>query len=124
MKITETITDQAVLEELGRRLARTRLEHNLTQAQLAHEAGVSKATIERLEAGQTVALPGVLRVLRALGLLDAVDRLVPEPTPSPIERLKLEGKSRRRASGTRTIGRSDGQSEPWSWGDERRIEAR
>jgi transcriptional regulator with XRE-family HTH domain len=118
MKITGTTTDKVTLEELGRRLARTRLERNLTQAELAAEAGVSKPTLERLEAGETTALSTFLRIIRALGLLDALDRLVPEPTPSPIERLKLEGKKRRRASGSRGSGQSVETVKPWTWGDE------
>ena len=51
MKITKQATDAAVLTELGGRLTRLRLERNLTQAQLAEQAGVSKRTVQRLESG-------------------------------------------------------------------------
>ena len=118
MKISNANTDEAALDELGRRLTRTRLEHNLTQAELATEAGISKRTVERVEAGETATLSSFIRVLRALGLLDALDRLVPEPTPSPVERLKLQGKQRRRASGTRVTSRAREEGELWRWGDE------
>lgn len=118
MRITSDNTDEAVLAELGARLARTRLERNLTQAQLADEAGVGTATVERMEAGQTAKLSSVIRVLRVLGLLDGLDRLVPEPTPSPIERLKLAGKQRQRAAGARAARRPDEEPGPWRWGDE------
>jgi hypothetical protein len=37
MKITKQVTDEAILAELGGRLARIRLDRNLTQAQLAAE---------------------------------------------------------------------------------------
>lgn len=123
MKISSTNTDEVVLDELGKRLTRTRLEHNLTQAELATEAGISKSTVERLEAGETATLSSFIRVLRALGLLDALDRLVPEPTPSPIERLKLQGKQRRRGSGTRITGKANEEAEPWRWGDEPEADA-
>ncbi|MBK5220629.1 MAG: helix-turn-helix transcriptional regulator [Thermoleophilia bacterium] len=99
MKIEGENSDTAVLEELGRRLARTRLERNQTQAQLAREAGVSKATIERLEAGDAVRTTSLIRVLRALRRLEVLDQVLPEPLPSPVERLKLEGRQRRRARG-------------------------
>ena len=52
MKIETAFSDQAILQELGARIANTRLERNLTQADLAKEAGVSKRTVERLESGE------------------------------------------------------------------------
>jgi len=117
MKITGQVTDEAILHELGGRLARLRLERNLTQAALAAEAGVSKRTVERMEAGAVAThLSGVLRVCRALGLIERFDALVPEPVIGPMDQLKLRGKERRRAStrgqGTRVKERT------WKWRDE------
>jgi transcriptional regulator with XRE-family HTH domain len=117
MRITDQLTDDAVLAEIGKRLARTRLERNLTQRQLGDEAGVGRPAIQRIEAGAPVRLPAFLRVLRVLGLLDALDRLVPEPAPSPIERLKLAGRERQRARGSRSSERQ-AKAEPWTWGNE------
>jgi transcriptional regulator with XRE-family HTH domain len=113
MRISNAGTDSAVLQELGQRLAHTRLERNLTQAQVAHEAGLSALTVLRLERGEAVKLTSLVRVLRVLGMLEALDRLIPEPTPSPIERVKLQGRQRRRASGTRQALQGT-----WRWGDE------
>jgi transcriptional regulator with XRE-family HTH domain len=119
MRIESPLNDEAVLAELGRRLARTRLERNLSQQSLAHEAGVSKVTIERLEAGTPVKSTSLVRVLRSLGLLDALDRLIPEPLPSPVERQRLQGRRRQRARGGDRREGSLGESKPWRWGDER-----
>ncbi|HEX5526888.1 MAG TPA: helix-turn-helix transcriptional regulator [Solirubrobacterales bacterium] len=116
MNIDPSSSDEVILRELGRRLARTRLERNLSQQQLAYEAGVSKATIERLEAGEAVKSTSLLRVLRALGLLGALDRLIPEPLPSPVERLRLHGRRRQRARGPGEA--RQGEAGPWRWGDE------
>jgi len=116
MKIEPNSGDGVVLKEIGERLARTRLERNVTQGALATEAGVSKATVERLEAGEPVKSTNLIRVLRALGLLQGLDRLVPEPLPSPVERLRLQGRRRRRASTPR-----DGDERrpaSWRWADE------
>lgn len=118
MRITPQHTDEVVLAELGARLARTRLERNLTQEQLATEAGVGRATVERIEAGQSTKVASVIRVLRVLGLLEGLDRLVPEPTPSPLERLKLRGKQRRRATGARASRPRTEEPGPWRWGDD------
>ena len=97
MRITNQTTDTAVLEELGRRLERTRLDRNLTQEQLAMEAGVSRQTVVRVESGGVVKLPAFVRVLRAMGMLDGLEALVPQPLPSPIEQLERRGRQRKRA---------------------------
>lgn len=115
MKIDALNTDQTILAELGRRLARTRLERNISQEELATEAGVSKSTVERLETGRSVKLSSFLRVLRALGQLDVLDRLLPEPLPSPIERARQQGKRRQRAARPRGRGRASPEA-PWTWG--------
>ncbi len=116
MKITKQAADQAVLRELGGRLARVRLERNLTQAQLAEQAGVSKRTVERLESGSVATqLSGFLRVCRVLDLVERLELLVPEPVPSPIDQLKLRGRERQRASAKRT---TKAGPKTWQWGDE------
>jgi transcriptional regulator with XRE-family HTH domain len=121
VKIERYLTDEAVLSELGSRLEGTRLERDLTQRELAEEAGVERKAVQRIEAGESVKLTSFIRVLRALGLLDPLDLLVPEPAPSPIELLKLHGKRRRRASGTRrkrAPAPKQDEIATWHWGDE------
>lgn len=110
------MTDAAVLGALGERLARRRLERNLTQAQLAREAGVSLRTVGRLEAGESTQLTNLIRVLRALDLLAHFDELLPAPTPGPLEQLRGGGKPRRRAS-PRAEGGDDTDAE-WTWADD------
>jgi transcriptional regulator with XRE-family HTH domain len=116
MKIAKQATDEAVLSELGSRLAQVRLERNLTQAQLAEQAGVSKRTVERLESGSVATqLSGFIRVCRVLDLVERFDMLVPEPVPSPVEQLKLRGRQRQRASAKRKVKAAP---KKWLWGDE------
>lgn len=116
MKIAATLTDEAVLTELGQRLARHRLDRNLTQAELAHAAGVSKRTVERIEAGASAQLTHFLRVCRALDLLERFQVLVPEPLASPIEQLKRRGSQRQRASSS--VKEPAGSYTPWTWDDD------
>jgi transcriptional regulator with XRE-family HTH domain len=116
MKIVKQATDEAVLGELGARLAKARLERNLTQAQLAAQAGVSKNTVQRLESGGVATqLSGFIRVCRVLDLVERFDLLVPEPVPSPVEQLKLRGRRRQRASAKR---KAKAAPKKWQWGDE------
>lgn len=82
-------------------------------------------------------LSGFLRICRGLDLLERFEHLVPEPVPSPMARLKLGGKQRRRASsvarapmptpathpelGAAAAGSgrvADDAPTAWRWGDE------
>lgn len=115
MKISKTLTNEAILQELGERLTAVRLERNLTQAALAEEGGVAKRTVERLESGEVATqLSGFVRVCRALGLLERLDALVPEGTASPIAQLQLQGRKRQRATGREA---ASGGAKKWTWGD-------
>jgi transcriptional regulator with XRE-family HTH domain len=114
MKLTAQQSDTVILGELGKRLAAARLERNLTQADLATEAGVAKRTLERLEAGQSSQLANLIRVVRALRLAANFDLLVPETPPSPIAELELRGRQRERAS-----PRAKRETpKPWRWDDD------
>jgi len=114
MKITSFLTDDVVLEALGQRLAAVRIARQMTQAKLAEEAGLSKRTVERMEAGDSSQLSSLIRVLRVLGLLEGLDQLVPEARPRPLDLLKLRGRQRQRASSRSAVNES---SEEWSWGE-------
>lgn len=116
MRLTKQLTDEAILRELGIRLASARLGQNLTQAGLAEEAGVSKRTVERLESGEVASrLSALVRVCRVLGLVERLDALVPTAAPGPIEQLKLAGRSRQRASTQRRP--TARRPAKWTWGD-------
>jgi transcriptional regulator with XRE-family HTH domain len=114
MKIEGLLTDEAILAELGARLAQRRLELQLTQEMLAEQAGVSKRTVERIEAGATAQMSTLVRILRALELADRLETLVPEAGPRPMDLARLKGKARKRASGKR----KSADEEPWHSGDE------
>jgi transcriptional regulator with XRE-family HTH domain len=118
MDLNELKTDAAVLAELGRRLARHRLERNWTQADLAAQAGVGQATVQRAERGESVQMTSMIKLLRTLELLGGLDAAVPESVELPIARLEREQrKGRQRASGRgRRSAEPAGRS--WTWGDE------
>ncbi|MGB6308491.1 MAG: helix-turn-helix transcriptional regulator [Steroidobacteraceae bacterium] len=117
MKITTELTDQAVLQEIGNRLERRRIDAGLTQAQLAEEAGISKRTVERIEAARSTDFAMLLRVLRVLDLLGALDRLVPDLPQSPLVLLKSRGRMRKRVGHSRRPqdGTAPKPSPPWKW---------
>jgi transcriptional regulator with XRE-family HTH domain len=119
MNLEELMTDDAVLAELGQRLARNRLERNWTQAEMAAEAGLGQATVQRAERGQSIQMTSMVKLLRTLGLLGALDAAVPESIVLPIAQLEREQRHlRRRASGLRRVA-GDAGEQSWTWGDER-----
>ena len=107
MKFTE-MNDSLILSELAARIRRQRLNQDITQAQLAVKAGVSRTAVHRVEQGEDCTLKVLLRMMRALGLLEQLDIFLPDPGFSPIQIARLQGKVRQRASGRhKTKGRND-----------------
>ncbi len=115
MKFSDVQSDEAILAELGNRIAQYRLNGNLTQSALATEAGVSKRTLHRVEHGESTHLSNLIRILRALDLLDNLEALLPEPAVSPLQQVKMQGKRRQRAS---SPPKQPDPKKPWSWGDD------
>ena len=123
MRLTGDLTDEAVLGELARRLERRRIDRDLTQVELAERAGVSKRTVERVEAGISTDFRLVLRILRALQLFESLDALVPDLPQSPLALLKHRGRERkrvgRRSSKVKEEPTGRKRSQPWKWGEEK-----
>jgi transcriptional regulator with XRE-family HTH domain len=120
MKLTPDLSDAAVLQELGIRLERRRLDANLTQAELADQAGISKRTLERIEAGHSTDAIMLIRALRTLQLFAGLESLVPDLPPSPLTLLKQRGRERQRVGRRRQAtappsGRKP--PHPWKWGE-------
>jgi transcriptional regulator with XRE-family HTH domain len=89
--------------QIGENLTTWRKLQNLTAAQVADRAGVSRTTLSKLEHGESgVSLGVVLEVLRALGQLDAVVKAT-DPYESDLGRVRasqeLPQRVRRREAG-------------------------
>jgi hypothetical protein len=65
--------------------------------------------------GESTSLLNFVRVLRALGLLAGLDRVLPEAAPSPIDEVERRGRRRQRASSSRNLAT---KPRVWHWGDE------
>ena len=78
------------LRDLGEDIAVWRKLRRLTAAQVAERAGVSLGTLRRLESGAgSVSLENVLRIARALGVLDLVVKSL-DPYATDVGRLRSE----------------------------------
>ncbi len=94
-------TPQAIAEALGHRLKQARLNVNLTQAEVAERSGVSRKIVMNAEKGR-VQLESLVAIMMALELVDQLDSFLPEPTVSPVQLARLQGRKRQRASAAKT----------------------
>lgn len=117
MKITSSLTDQVILEEIGRRLAKQRLSASKSQAELAVECGLARRTIQYAEAGKPVQSESLVKIMRSLGLLETLDALLPDQSLRPMDMLKLKSKERKRVTKKRDPRKIQGEGE-WQWGNE------
>jgi transcriptional regulator with XRE-family HTH domain len=83
-------------QRLGERLRALRLQHDLTQAELAEAANVSLGALKTLERGMGSTTTTLVSVLRALGQERWLDALGPAPSRfNPLD--VLEARNRRAA---------------------------
>jgi transcriptional regulator with XRE-family HTH domain len=106
--MVESSSTPDILREIGSRLRRYRLQQNRELREVAESAGVGLRTAASAEAGGNPTLATVVKLLRALGRLDALESFLPPALPSPIEMAKLAGKVRQRAGTRRNRGGSEG----------------
>ena len=105
-------SSDAIINALFERIEEIRLSRNISQAALAKEAGVSRSTITRLARGQSISVDSFVRIMQALGLADHLAALLPNPNVRPVERTRLDGTERRRASSKRKAAGD------WTWKDD------
>jgi len=96
-----SLSDQAILREIGAGVRRMRLAENLTQHDLAARAGVDRLTLGKLENGHPANLLTLIQLLRALGQLETLSDFEEQPVTSPLQAARLQGKTRQRARGKR-----------------------
>jgi transcriptional regulator with XRE-family HTH domain len=118
MTISGALSDDAVMKELGRRLAQLRIDSNYTQEYLAERAGLGKRTLERLEKGMQVQTSSLVRVLRSLGQLDVLEGLLPSVDIRPMDMLRLK-KNRRQRARTSSLYTIQPPYTGWVWEDEK-----
>lgn len=97
------LADAMIQQRIGSKLKATRLKQNITQQSLAESAEVSLSTVKKIENGEISSFGSLLRILRILGKLDALQSLIEEEPLSPNEYYNLvhaaQKKARKRAVG-------------------------
>lgn len=112
MRITQVSSVPEVLTETGERLRRIRINMMMTQADVASLTGISLRTVKNVESGKDVAFSTIIKVMRALRILQNLDSAVPEQTINPNDYIKLR-KQRER------VRKPIKEPNVWKWGDEK-----
>lgn len=105
---------QYIASIMGERLKRIRLNKDMTQVEVADKAWVSRRTVLNAEKGE-VRLADLIAILGALDMLGNLNSFIPEVPLSPIQLLKLQGKTRKRASGNNKVAKTTVIKKPVDW---------
>lgn len=95
-----SMSDNAIIRELGSFIKESRLKKNYTQNSLAEKAGIHRVTLSEFEQGLRGSLTTFIQLLRALNELNTLDAYILSTEISPLQMAKLEAKKRKRASTT------------------------
>ncbi len=88
-------TDDEILKILGSRLKERRLLRNITQEELAHEVGVTKLTIQKIEQGHGSRLEIFISILRYFNELDKLNLILQAQNISIKEQYATSSKKQR-----------------------------
>lgn len=111
----DSASSDQIMAAFGQRLNDIRLSQNISQAVLATEAGISRSTLTRLADGRPISLDSFIRVMQALKLTDQLAALLPDPSIRPVDRVRLDGAERQRATAKSA---KEKNADTWVWGDE------
>lgn len=85
-----------ILREIGGRARDLRLSMNLSRATLAEKAGISAATIKRLEDTGVISLPNLVLLAVALDATEHFSALFERPAPVTLKQLQTPKRMRGR----------------------------
>lgn len=103
---------RAIATELGARIKVARLNADLTQKELAEKAGISLKAVTNSEKGKST-LESIVAILVALEITEQLDFFIPKQEISPIQLAKLQGKERKRATGSNAKKAKSKESTSW-----------
>ncbi|GAB5557418.1 MAG: hypothetical protein SchgKO_16310 [Schleiferiaceae bacterium] len=109
--------DSEILQALGEYVKYHRVQANISQTQLANDAGISRSTLSLLERGENTSLLSFIQILRVLRQLHALAGFEIEETISPMEILKGSGKSAKTGKSSKSLSAPRQRATPKSGND-------
>lgn len=90
------MTNDALLQYLGKQMRQMRINAQLTQQQLAERAGVARSTVVQVESGKNMTMESVVAMLRALNKLELLNNFETQALVSPLLIAQNQGKETKR----------------------------
>lgn len=82
---------------------------------------MARFTLQRIEEGQSTSTANLVKLLRALDLVEGLDGLVPEGADRPVDQMRRRSERRQRAGSPRKRP-PEKDADRWRWGDEGEAE--
>ena len=90
------MTNEALLQYVGKQMQQMRINARLSQQQLAERAGVSRSTVTQVENGKGMKMESIVAMLRVLNKLEVLNNFETQALVSPLLIAKQEGKTPKR----------------------------
>jgi len=108
------VSDRDLIRHLADRIDAIRISRHIKESELEELAGISRKTLYNFKQGRGLSLTNFIRLLKALGVVDRLERLFPETNEfSPLTADKGEDPKRVRESRNGKSGKGE-----FLWGDE------
>jgi transcriptional regulator with XRE-family HTH domain len=107
IKFSYSMSNKAILQTLGKQIRQMRLNKNLTQTELGKSAGLSRSAISTMENKGLGSMNSFVQIIRTLEKIEILNHFITEAPVSPRQIAKLRGKTRERASGSKSKQRKE-----------------
>lgn len=105
-------TNKEYLQMIGKRIKLYRVYSGISQKELEEKTGISTRTFSRLEAGNSIQLDSLIKILSALKLDNNIELLVPDQSKRPSMFLKRSNIKQR-------VYKKNNKTNEFKWGDEK-----
>ena len=104
------IDDYEILQDIARKIKKKRISLKFSQAHVAKKTGLSMHTISNIETGKAYTIESFIKVMRVLGMIDNLDRVISDVVVSP-DMVIRQKKVRQRVKESKKQEASE-----WQWG--------
>lgn len=106
------LTNKEYLQMIGTRIKQYRVYSGISQKDLEEKTGISIRTLSRIEAGTSIQLDSLIKILSALEIDENIELLIPDQSKRPSMFLEKSNTKQR-------VYKKNTKLEEFKWGDEK-----